>query len=317
MFEKTRENNGELDWSVGEITGFVALAGSGLASIFIDGLPVLCENTMTIRALDDAFENFVGKDLSINVDAIVGQKIVYSVGDYGLLEWFSPVDSEDVAEECASCERLLGDNDEKYFGELRTYYEGQPLCESCYYESDADATVVRADSEQEVITSTRNETEGDFWVSWHSTDAWRGYYETHSVNYSLVNSAELLSYHESEEMLAKFDERIRELFNDAGIEYARVFARSSNVFYSNYDLFVRNDQLILANVLVQRAKFEVDYDNPQWYRNIVFDSDSLSKLSELFPEVSIKTDQDAVKLVEVYKDKIVDELQMRIRKHYG
>jgi hypothetical protein len=30
------------------------------------------------------------------------------------------------------------------------------------------------------ISHTRNETEGDFRVKWHSTDPWRGYYETKS-----------------------------------------------------------------------------------------------------------------------------------------
>ena len=42
-------------------------------------------------------------------------------------------------------------------------------------------------------------------------------------------------------------EEIRELFDEHGIDYARVFARSSNVFYQNYDLYVR--------VLIQGAFF--------------------------------------------------------------
>lgn len=54
-----------------------------------------------------------------------------------------------------------------------------------------------------------------------------------------MNTAELLAWHESEKMLKDFDERIRELFDEHDIDYARVFARSSNVFYSNYDLYVK------------------------------------------------------------------------------
>jgi hypothetical protein len=45
-------------------------------------------------------------------------------------------------------------------------------------------------------------------------------------------------------------------------------------------------------------KQEVDYDNPEWYRNIVFDEVALNRLAELFPEREIKTDYDAVELVE-------------------
>lgn len=82
-----------------------------------------------------------------------------------------------------------------------------------------------------IIREARNETEGDFKVRWHSTDPWRGYCKTSSEKYSLVNTAELLAYHESERMLKDFDDRIRKLFDIHGIDYARVFARSSNVFY--------------------------------------------------------------------------------------
>jgi len=64
-------------------------------------------------------------------------------------------------------------------------------------------------------------------------------------------------------MLKEFDERIRELFDNAGIECARVFARSSNVFYQNYDLYVKKDQELVGRLLVAKAKAEVDYNNPK------------------------------------------------------
>lgn len=42
------------------------------------------------------------------------------------------------------------------------------------------------------------------------------------------------------------------------IDYARVFARSSNVFYNNYDLYVKKEQEFLGRLLVAKAKAEVD-----------------------------------------------------------
>jgi hypothetical protein len=138
---------------------------------------------------------------------------------------------------CSVCEEKLKKTD-TYFGDKNTFYEGKPLCESCYYEDEPCTTVLyKGDDQPYVISHTRDETEGDFSVGWHSTDPWRGYYETKSEKYALVNTAELLAYHESEEMLKSFDDRIRELFDEHDIDYARVFARSSNVFYNNYDLF--------------------------------------------------------------------------------
>jgi len=114
-------------------------------------------------------------------------------------------------------------------------------------------------------------------------------------------------------MVKEFDERIRELFDEHDIEYARVFARSSNVFFQNYDLYVKRDQALLAGLLTAKVKQEVDYDNPKWYRNIVFDETSLKKLNELFPEREIKTDHDAVKLVEELGDNALNELQKRMK----
>lgn len=214
---------------------------------------------------------------------------------------------------CSICKERIKKT-EVYFGDKGTYYENKPLCETCYYEDEPCATVFYKDDDQPyVISRTRNETEGDFKVQWHSTDPWRGYYETKSEKYVLVNTAELLAYHESEKMLKQFDERIRELFDEHGIDYARVFARSSNVFYNNYDLYVKKEQEFLGRLLVAKAKAEVDYNNPKWYRNIVFDENILNKLKEIFPEHKIETDYDAVELIEKLGDDALIELKKRLK----
>ena len=218
---------------------------------------------------------------------------------------------------CSLCEEEIG-QDRVMYGDEGTYYNGKPLCETCYYEDEPAATVLyRRDEQPYVISGTRNDTEGDFSVQWRSTDPWRGYYETKSDKYSLVNTVELLAYHESEKMLKDFDERIRELFDEHDIDYARVFARSSNVFYQNYDLYVKKGQGFLGRLLVAKAKSEVDYSNPKWYRNIVFDEDALNKLAELFPERQIKTDYDATKLIRELGDKALTELQSRLKEKEG
>jgi hypothetical protein len=219
---------------------------------------------------------------------------------------------------CVACGQRIKKND-AYIGDEGTYYEGKPLCETCYYEDEPCAIVYyKNDDQPYVISHTRNETEGDFTVEWHSTDPWRGYYETKSEKYALVNTAELLAYHESEKMLKEFDERIRELFDEHNIDYARVFARSSNVFYKNYDLYVKKEQALIASLLVEKAKAEVDYNNPKWYKNIIFDEEALNKLAEAFPERQIKTDYDAAKLIEELGDDAINELQKRLKEvKYG
>jgi hypothetical protein len=165
-----------------------------------------------------------------------------------------------------------------------------------------------------LITEARNDTEGDFRVRWRSTDPWRGYYEVEGDRYALVNTADLLAWHESEKMLKRFDDKIKELFDEHGIDYARVFARSSNIFYQNYELYVEKEQALLASLLVAKAKKEVDYDNPKWYRNVVFDEFVLERLADLFPEREIRTDYDAVKLLKELGDDALKELQRRIKR---
>ena len=132
---------------------------------------------------------------------------------------------------------------------------------------------------------------GDFSVKWRSTDPWRGYYEVKSKKYALVNTAELLAWHESEKTLKEFDRRIRELFDEHDVEYARVFARSSNVFYQNYELYVKKEQELIGRLLVVKA---------------------------MFPERKIETDYDAAKLIEELGDDTLTELQIRLKlKGYG
>ncbi len=216
---------------------------------------------------------------------------------------------------CHLCERKL-EKEEIYYGDIGTIYEGKPLCESCYYENESAAVIYFGkDNDPYIISSTRNETDGIFRVKWIRTDPWRGYYSAESDEYSLVNTAELLAYHQSEEMLAEFDKMIRELFDEYGIDYARVFCRSSNVFFQNYEIFVKKGQIPLSYLLIMKAKKEVDYDNPKWYSGIIFDEESLDLLRKLFPEKKIETDYDAARLLEEHKGEILYQLDRRIKEN--
>ncbi len=215
---------------------------------------------------------------------------------------------------CEICEQKIDEEVGNYaLGDPKTTHAGKPICDTCFYEDEPNATILYGhNDEPQVITSCRNETDGDFWVRWISTDPWRGYYEVESDSFVRVNTAELLSGHDSEKMLADFDKKIKSAFKDANIGYARVFARSSNVFYTNFELFVRRDQIFLAHLMVMKVKQEIGYDDPKWYRNIIFDEDALKTLTKLFPERRIKCDSDALKVVETYGDGIVDEIQRRM-----
>ena len=61
------------------------------------------------------------------------------------------------------------------------------------------------------------------------------------------------------------------------------------------------------------AKKKVGYDNPKCGRGIIFDETTLTKLSALFPEENIKTDADVMELAEKQGEKLVQEVETRLR----
>ena len=131
---------------------------------------------------------------------------------------------------CSVCGGGVG-REETRWGDRGTLYEDKPLCEACWEEDEACATVYYGDDETpNIIGEARNDTDGEFTLVWHSLDSWRGSYAVSSPHYALLNEAELLAWHESQTMLKSFDEAVRGLLRKHGIGYARVFSRTSNVF---------------------------------------------------------------------------------------
>lgn len=116
------------------------------------------------------------------------------------------------------------------------------VCDECYSNDQCEpcATVFFNDSDEPcTIGEYHNDTEGVFKVKWHSTDPWRGYYEAESEEYQLMHDDCILSYSEDAEELKDFDTKLQTYCNERNIEYARVFARTSNIFSAGYDFFVK------------------------------------------------------------------------------
>jgi len=121
------------------------------------------------------------------------------------------------------------------------FYEDEP-CATIFYEDD-DCPCI--------ISYTKDETEGDFRVKWHSTDPWRGYYDVESDEYRRVHTDCILSYSRDAEELKQFDEELRNILTERGIRYARVFTRTSNVFSNGYDFFVHKDDVAKAEGFIK------------------------------------------------------------------
>ena len=84
----------------GTIDGFSGSWGSGLGFLIIDSQIVPCDNAATVRALDACFGDVIAPGNTVSQESIVGREIRYSVGLWGVLEAFSPVEKEAQGELC-------------------------------------------------------------------------------------------------------------------------------------------------------------------------------------------------------------------------
>jgi len=221
---------------------------------------------------------------------------------------------------CECCGELV-ERDRVWPGDEGTHYEGKPVCERCW-DSDFDdapcATVYYGrpdpddgyDTDQVCrIGAIRNETEGVFRVKWVPTDPWRGYYEVESDYYVQVFTDSILSGHESEAMLKELHDRALERFELAGIDFVRVFCRSSNLFCTHFDLWVKREQVLKAHMILAGIKQEVDFDNPLYSTGILFPRESLERFKSLLgAKYSVTTDKDLADLVAEKGDELLREI---------
>jgi len=166
-------------------------------------------------------------------------RIAREKAEHDKLEKSEGLREESICKLCGEPIVPQDSGDRPYLGESGTSYEGEPICDSCYDEDTGEpcATIYYGtDDEPHLIGSCRNETDGAFRVRWHSTDPWRGYYECESDGYAMVFTDAILSMHESETMLKSLYDIVMERFDEEGIDFARVFCRSSNVFMTSLEI---------------------------------------------------------------------------------
>lgn len=213
---------------------------------------------------------------------------------------------------CASCGKPVIKN-ELYCGDEATYYEKKPLCETCFYEDEPVVTLYCGQNkEPQYITQTRNDTDGKFRALWHSTDPWRGRYKLSSESYAMVFSDAILSYHESEAMLKELNDKAMKRLSQADVDYYRAFLRTSNLFCTDYDIWVKKDlaQILASHLILEKAKTEVNYNDPLYSTGILFDRDDFKKLQSLLgSKYKIERDSDVMKLAQEKGEGLVEEVK--------
>jgi hypothetical protein len=155
---------------------------------------------------------------------------------------------------CVSCGGAL----ELQSGYCNENGEGY-VCESCMeYDRSEHVTTVRFSDRDDpldvcTIGMYHNDTEGEFKVVWHRTDAWRGYSSiVPSKHWKELHSDAILSMSEDEQNLADFDKALRAQLNKMGIRWARVISPTSNIFCCGYDFYVEAKHFKKAEALARQ-----------------------------------------------------------------
>lgn len=146
--------------------------------------------------------------------------------------------------------------------------EGEPQCEH----DPPAATVFYSTDECPFVICDCGENETDFAVRWISTDAWRGYYEvapSPQSGWVELHDDCILAWSEDAAELAEMDKVLRAWMDEHDIPYARVFARSSNVFSQGYTMFVKKEHL--DEVVGFAANLKVHFrDGARFVRTALF-----------------------------------------------
>ncbi len=100
-----------------------------------------------------------------------------------------------------------------------------------------------------------------------SVDAYRGYYEPVSDEWSVIYEDNLLLMCSDAEDLMKFDKAIKNVLWNLGYEFAICFSSSSNIFSLGYHVMVKNSEKeeILEKINRELDKLKREYRDPIRY----------------------------------------------------
>lgn len=138
------------------------------------------------------------------------------------------------------------------------------ICDNCLDQAEPIATIIDQDNNREIITDYRNPTE--FKVKWVSTDAWRGYYETETPKgWTKIHDDNILAMSEDEKELKKFDDLLTEYLKTKNIQFVKVFCRSSNVFSTGYEVFVKTTDKTTLELIKKVSELKELFRNEDRY----------------------------------------------------
>ncbi len=142
---------------------------------------------------------------------------------------------------CNECEKVFEEKELTHFKKA-----DKRLCNSCeedYIHDDKLEPPITAVYNGEETTRTvgyyHDDTMGDFDFEWKGT-GYGGHYDViPSGSWVNVVCDNILAYSSDEQDLKEFSDILEKLMQENHIQYAMVFSRSSNLFSTGYDMFIK------------------------------------------------------------------------------
>ena len=190
-----------------------------------------------------------------------------------------------MSEKCISCGVTLDEIEREYGREAVEdgyYLEEGFLCEPCaeYDLSEPPLVVYHGRDEYPkrvgyyISDYWFDGEEPPFRFEWVPIDSWRGRYRVVPRDGLVeVFSDAVLHGHESEEMLKVLNDIVMEVFDRKGIDYYRVFSRTSNIFCTDFGIYVEKNSEHTGREIIETAKKYVNYDDPVFSTGILFPRD--------------------------------------------
>jgi len=146
----------------------------------------------------------------------------------------------------------------------------------------------------------------------HPRAGWRGYYEPQPPEgWTHLHSDGILHWSDDAEDLAQFQEAVKRVLWEAGVKFAICYGGSSNLLFTNYEIYVEapQDALKALAIILKVSHLRLEYrDLGQYMRTLLTGSSKDTEEARLMAK-AYRMVEEGTPLNEV-KDRVLEEIQL-------
>ena len=161
-----------------------------------------------------------------------------------------------VKASCSGCEEIFEESELTYFRKAN-----ERLCDSCepdrVHDDKLEAPITAVYNGEDIRRTVgyfHDDTMGDFDFEWQG-EGYRGHYNViPSGSWINVIDDNILAYSGDEADLKEFSDILEKAMQENHIQYAIIYSRSSNLFSTGYDMFIKKRHFKKYQLLKERIE---------------------------------------------------------------